>query len=235
MKIEVWSDYVCPFCYIGKRELENALEKTGFTDQTDVVLKSYQLSPGSPATTEESIYEILAKKYGASIEQVKAQTEGIKARASEVGLAYDFEHMKPGNTFKAHRLAKYAESVGKGSELSEKLMNAYFIEAKAIGLTENLVDLADEVGLDRQAVEDVLNDGSFSEEVLEDIQQASQIGIQGVPFFVINGKYAISGAQPGEVFENAIRQVAEEDGLRPSLKMMGQEGTGICTDGKCEL
>ncbi|WP_102693706.1 DsbA family oxidoreductase [Rummeliibacillus pycnus] len=235
MKIEVWSDYVCPFCYIGKRELENALEKTGYKDQVEVAFKSYQLSPDAPAISEESIYENLAKKYGMSLEQAKAQTQGIKARAQEVGLAYDFEHMKPANTFKAHRLAKYAESVGKGAEMSERLMKAYFIETKEIGLTDILVDLAVEVGLERQAVEDVLNDDTFAADVLTDIQQAAQLGVRGVPFFVINNKYAISGAQPGEVFENAVRQVAEEDGLRPSLKMMGQDGKGICTDGKCEL
>ena len=235
MKIEVWSDYVCPFCYIGKRELENAIEKTGFQDQVDIELKSYQLSPDSPATSEESIYEVLAKKYGTTIEQVKAQTAGIIDRAATLGLNYQYENMKPANTFKAHRLAKYAESVGKGAEMSERLLQAYFIENQEIGLTDILVGLGVEIGLERQAVKDVLNDGSFAEEVLSDIQEASQIGIRGVPFFVFDGKYAISGAQPGEVFENAVRQVAQEDGLRPSLKMMGQEGIGTCTDGKCEL
>ena len=235
MKIEVWSDYVCPFCYIGKRELENALEKTGFKDQVEVEFKSYQLSPDAPATSEQSIYENLAEKYGMSLEQAKAQTLGVKARAQEVGLAYDFEHMKPANTFKAHRLAKYAESVGKGAEMSEGLMKAYFIETQEIGLTNILVDLAVEVGLDRQAVEDVLNDDTFATDVLTDIQQASQLGVRGVPFFVINNKYAISGAQPGEVFVNAVSQVAKEDGLLPSLKVIGQESNGICMDGKCEL
>ncbi len=235
MKIEIWSDYVCPFCYIGKRELENALKKTGYQDQVEVELKSYQLSPEAPASTEESIYESLAKKYGMTIEQAKQQSEGIIARANSLGLNYHYENLSPANTFKAHRLAKYAESVGKGAEMSERLLRAYFSESKQIGLADVLVELAVEVGLDKQAVEDILNDGSFADEVLTDIEQASQIGVRGVPFFVINGKYAISGAQPGEVFEQAVRKVAEEDGLRPSLQMMGQEGTGICTDGKCEL
>ena len=158
MKIEVWSDYVCPFCYIGKRELENAIEKTGFQDQVDIELKSYQLSPDSPATSEESIYEVLAKKYGTTIEQVKAQTAGIIDRAATLGLNYQYENMKPANTFKAHRLAKYAESVGKGAEMSERLLQAYFIENQEIGLTDILVGLGVEIGLERQAVKDVLND-----------------------------------------------------------------------------
>jgi predicted DsbA family dithiol-disulfide isomerase len=235
MKIEVWSDYVCPFCYIGKRELENALEKTGYKDQVEVELKSYQLSPDSPATSEIGIYEALAKKYGTTVEQMKAQSEGIIDRAATLGLEYHYENMKPANTFKAHRLAKYAESVGKGAEMSERILKAYFNENKEIGLTEELVELGVEVGLDRQAIEDVLNDGTFAEDVLSDIQKASQLGVRGVPFFVFDNKYAISGAQPGEVFENAVRQVAKEAGLQPRLKMMGQEGTGICSDGKCEL
>ena len=235
MKIEVWSDYVCPFCYIGKRELENALEKTGYKDQVEVELKSYQLSPDSPATSEIGIYEALAKKYGTTVEQMKAQSEGIIDRAATLGLEYHYENMKPANTFKAHRLAKYAESVGKGAEMSERILKAYFNENKEIGLTEELVELGVEVGLNRQAIEDVLNDGTFAEDVLSDIQKASQLGVRGVPFFVFDNKYAISGAQPGEVFENAVRQVAKEAGLQPRLKMMGQEGTGICSDGKCEL
>ena len=235
MKIEIWSDYVCPFCYIGKRELENALEKTGYKDQVEVELKSYQLSPDSPATSEIGVYEALAKKYGTTVEQMKVQSEVIIARAASLGLDYHYENMKPANTFKAHRLAKYADSVGKGAEMSERLLKAYFNENKEIGLTEELVDLGVEVGLERQAIEDVLNDGSFADDVLSDIQKASELGVRGVPFFVFDNKYAISGAQPGEVFEKAVRQVAKEAGLRPSLKMMGQDGTGICTDGKCEL
>ncbi|MBK3494565.1 DsbA family oxidoreductase [Viridibacillus sp. YIM B01967] len=235
MKIEVWSDYVCPFCYIGKRQLEKALQDTGFGEQTEVVFKSYQLDPSAPVTSKESVYEMLGKKYGSTIEEAKAQTIGIAGRAKEVGLDYDFDHMKTANTFKSHRLAKYAEAEGKAAEMSERLLHAYFVEAKEIGLTEVLVELAVEVGLDREKVLDVLNSEDYAVEVLADIQEASQIGVRGVPFFVLNRKYAISGAQPQELFEETIRKVAAEEEIQPALKMVGTEDTGICQDGKCEL
>lgn len=235
MKIEIWSDYVCPFCYIGKRQLEKALQDTGFSEQTEVIFKSYQLDPNTPATSDLSMYEAFAKKFGSTIEAAKAQTVGVAGRAKEVGLDFDFENMKPANTFKSHRLAKYAEEEGKAAEMTERLLRAHFIEAKQLGLTEVLVELAVEVGLNRERVLDVLNSDNYSSEVLADIQEASQIGVRGVPFFVLNRKYAISGAQPQELFEETIRKVAAEEGIQPTLKMMGTEGTGICENGKCEL
>lgn len=235
MKIEIWSDYVCPFCYIGKRQLEKALQDTGFSEQTEVIFKSYQLDPNTPAISDESMYEALAKKFGSSIEAAKAQTVGVAGRAKEVGLDYDFDHMKPANTFKSHRLAKYAEAEGKAAEITERLLRAHFVEAKQIGSTEVLVELAVEVGLNRERVLDVLNSDKYASEVLADIQEASQLGVRGVPFFVLNRKYAISGAQPQELFEETIRKVAAEEGIQPTLKMVGAEGTGICEDGQCEL
>ncbi|MGE7772109.1 DsbA family oxidoreductase [Viridibacillus arvi] len=235
MKIEIWSDYVCPFCYIGKKQLEKALQDTGFSEQAEVIFKSYQLDPNTPATSDLSMYEALAKKFGSTIEAAKAQTVGVAGRAKEVGLDFDFENMKPANTFKSHRLAKYAEAEGKAAEMTERLLRAHFIEGKQLGLTEVLVELATEVGLNCERVLDVLNSDIYSSEVLADIQEASQIGVRGVPFFVLNRKYAISGAQPQELFEETIRKVAAEEGIQPTLKMMGAEGTGICEDGKCEL
>lgn len=235
MKIQVWSDYACPFCYIGKKELERAIESTGFTGKIDVEYKAYQLDPGAPAQSTESMYALLAKKFGSTEEQAKAQTAGITARAKEVGLNYDFDAMKSGNTFKAHRLAKYAETLNKEKEVVERLLKGYFEEGAQLGDTEVLIQLATEVGLDEGKVRDFLADDQLATEVLTDIQQAREIGVQGVPFFVINDKYAISGAQPTEVFEQAVQQVAEEEGLRPGLKMMGAGNSGVCNDGSCEI
>ncbi|MBQ0138166.1 MAG: DsbA family oxidoreductase [Kurthia sp.] len=235
MKIEVWSDYACPFCYIGKKELEKAIESTGFQGKIDVAFKAYQLDPGAPAEVEGTIYSSLAKKFGSSEEQAKAQTAGIIARAKEVGLNYDFEAMKLGNTFKAHRLAKFAGSVGKEKEMNERLLKAYFEEGAQLGNVDVLVALAKEIGLEEQAVREFLADDQYATEVLSDIQQASELGIQGVPFFVINEKYAISGAQPTAVFEEAVKKVAEEEGLRPGLTMMGSGNAGVCADGQCEI
>lgn len=235
MKIEVWSDYACPFCYIGKRELEKAIQTTGFQGKVDVHFKAYQLDPTAPAETNESIYTSLAKKFGSSEEQAKAQTAGIIERAKEVGLNYNFDEMKLGNTFKAHRLAKFAGTINKEKEMNERLLKAYFEEGAQLGNNDVLVTLAKEVGLEEQLVRDFLADDQYAVEVLADIQQAREIGVQGVPFFVINDKYAISGAQPTSVFEQAVKQVAEEEGLRPGLTMMGSGDSGVCKDGQCEI
>lgn len=235
MKIEVWSDYVCPFCYIGKRELENAIEKTGFKGQVEVEYKAYQLDPTTSADSDESVYTALSKKYQLTEEQAKAQTEGIKQRAEQVGLHYDFDHMVNANTFKAHRLAKYAATLNKEQQLTERLLKAYFEEGKHIGRDDVLISLAEEVGMTAEEVKAGLAEESFATEVLSDMDQARQMGVQGVPFFVINNKYAISGAQPSEVFENAVKKVAEEDGLRPGLQIIGDDNTGMCKDGSCEI
>ncbi|MCG7336742.1 DsbA family oxidoreductase [Sporosarcina sp. ACRSM] len=211
MKIEVWSDYVCPFCYIGKRRLEEALVETGLKEKTEVVFKAYELDPNSPDTSDEPMQAVLAKKYGMSMEEAKKMTDNVEVQAKTVGLNYDFDKMTPANTFRAHRLAKLAEQEGIGAELSERLLRAYFIEGQKIGTNDVLLALAEEVGLDRDRVKEVLESDAFTEEVRHDITEAGQIGVRGVPFFVINRKYAISGAQPAETFAEALRKVAAEE------------------------
>lgn len=211
MKIEVWSDYVCPFCYIGKRRLEEALEETGLKEKTEVVFKAFELDPNSPDASDESMQAVLAKKYGMSLEEAKKMTDNVKVQAKTVGLDYDFDKMTPANTFRAHRLAKLAEQEGIGAELSERLLQAYFIEGQKIGTNDVLLDLAEGVGLARDRVKEVLEGDEFTEEVRYDIAEAGKIGVRGVPFFVINRKYAISGAQPAETFAEALRKVAAEE------------------------
>ena len=130
MKIEVWSDYVCPFCYIGKRRLEEAIESTGLGDKVEVVFKAFELDPNSPATSNETMQEVLAGKYNMSIEEAKSMTDNVVTQAESVGLKYNFSTMKPANTFNAHRLAKLAEQEGLGAEIAEQLLHAYFIECK---------------------------------------------------------------------------------------------------------
>lgn len=235
MKIEVWSDYVCPFCYIGKRLLEQSLDKTGYKDQAEVVFKAYELDPTSPKISTESTAEMLARKYGTTVEAAKQMNQQVGDRAKEVGLNYNFDAMKPANTFDAHRLAKFAKEKGKESELSELLLQSYFIDGKEIGRHEVLADLAVSIGLDRAEAEQVLSSDQYAEDVRADVNEAMQIGVKGVPFFVLNDKYAISGAQPAEVFENALRQVAEEEGLKPKLKTFGSDQGGLCTDGSCDI
>ena len=235
MKIEVWSDYVCPFCYIGKRLLEQSLEKTGYKEQAEVVFKAYELDPNAPKVSTEAIAESLARKYGTTVEAAKQMNQQVGERAKEVGLNYNFDTMKPANTFDAHRLAKFAEQQGKEAELSELLLQSYFIDGKELGRHEVLLELTDRVGLDRAEAEKVLKSDQYADEVRKDVNEAMQIGVRGVPFFVLNDKYAISGAQPAEVFENALRQVAEEEGLKPKLKTFGSDQGGLCTDGSCDV
>lgn len=235
MKIEIWSDYVCPFCYIGKRLLEQSLEKTGFKEQAEVVFKAYQLDPNSPKVSTVSIDEALAEKYGTTVEAAKQMNQQVGERAKEVGLHYNFDTMKPSNTFDAHRLTKFASQFGKEAELTELLLQSYFTDGKELGRQEVLISLAEQVGLDRAEAEKVLESDRYSEEVERDMNEAMQIGVRGVPFFVLNDKYAISGAQPAEVFENALRQVAEEEGLKPKLKTFGSDTGGMCSDGSCTI
>lgn len=235
MKIEIWSDYVCPFCYIGKKQLEKAIEDTGYSGQVELVYKSYQLDPTTPIDSHSTVYESLAKKYGMSLEKAKEMTVGVTERAKEVGLNYDFSNLMEENTLKAHRLVKWAEQQGDVIALVESLLHSHFIEGKRIGQDDVLLEIAEKVGLEREEVAKVLADDVYKNEVEADIQEGLQFGVRGVPFFVLNRKYGISGAQPQEVFEDTLRKVAEEEGLQPSLKMAGTGDAGICTDDNCKF
>ncbi len=234
MKVEVWSDYVCPFCYIGKRELERAIKDSGYEGQIEVELKSFLLDPTTPVDTNKSVYESLSKKFSVSEEQAKEMTKNVAARAKEVGLDYNFDIMKEANTTAAHRLAKWAGTKGKGSELSERLLQSYFLEGGAIGKEEVLLSLAEEAGLDRAEALEILKSNQFEGEVMQDISEAQNLGVRGVPFFVVDNKYGISGAQPKAIFDQTISKAAEEAGLKPKLKMVGDDSS-ICVDGKCDL
>ncbi|WP_332646406.1 DsbA family oxidoreductase [Lysinibacillus sp. 54212] len=234
MKIEIWSDYVCPFCYIGKKQLEQAIEKTGYKGQLQVEYKSYLLDPTTPVHAEESIYSALSRKYGISVQEAKNMTNNVADRAKEVGLEYNFDDMKTANTTAAHRLAKLAIDEGKAEEYNERVLRAYFLEGEAIGLVEVLERLATEAGLTKQRVQDVLNTDEYDESVEKDIYEAQQLGVRGVPFFVFNNKYGISGAQPQSVFEQTIEQAASEAGLKKSLNIVGDAGA-VCTDTECEI
>ncbi len=235
MKIEIWSDYVCPFCYIGKRRFEEALKETGLGENAEVVFKAFQLDPNTPETSDKTMQEVLAEKYGTSVEEAKNMTDNVELQAKTVGLHYDYGKIKPANTFNAHRLAKLAEQQGLGAQASERLLKAYFIDAEKIGTEDVLLRLAEEVGIARDRAQQMLDSDEFAAEVKADIAEAKQIGVQGVPFFVINRKYAISGAQPAEAFAEALRKVAEEEGIQPSLKVLAADGEGICTDDGCSI
>ena len=234
MKIEVWSDYVCPFCYIGKKQLEKAIKNSGYDGQIDVEFKSFLLDPTTPIDTEESIYTSLARKYNMSEQEVENMTTNVASRAKEVGLDYNFDDMKTANTTAAHRLAKLAAEQGKAEIYNERLMKAYFLEGEAIGRHDVLKRLAKEAELDMETVQRVLESNEYEEAIEQDIYEAQQIGVRGVPFFVFNNKYGVSGAQPQGLFEQTIEQAASEAGLKKRIEVIGQDGT-ICSDGQCEV
>ncbi|MFE8697262.1 DsbA family oxidoreductase [Cytobacillus sp. FJAT-53684] len=239
MKIEVWSDFVCPFCYIGKRRLENALALFPHKDQVQIEFKSFELDPHSPKYSGKNIHEALAAKYGMSVEQAKKTNEGVGQHAAAVGLTFNFDGMKPTNTFDAHRLAKYAKANGKETILTEKLLHAYFTESKEISDHDTLVDIAVEAGLDRQGALTILQDeNAFANDVRIDEAIAQQYGISGVPYFIINQKYAISGAQPPETFANALQKVWEEESAAaPKFQDLSADSSedASCVDGNCTL
>lgn len=237
MKIEVWSDFVCPFCYIGKRRLEQALAQFPHRDQVEIEFKSFELDPNSPVTIDKNIHEVLAAKYGMSVEQAIKANQGMAQQAAGVGLTYHFDSMKPTNTFDAHRLAKFAKTHGKETEITEKLLYAYFTESAHIGNVQTLAEIAEKVGIERQAALDVLLDkNAFANDVRNDEALAQQYGVTGVPFFVINQKYAISGAQPLETFRGALQKVWEESTVSVFQDLSGEKsGDNSCSDSGCAI
>lgn len=235
MKIEVWSDFVCPFCYIGKRRIEQALEQFAHKDDVEVIFKSYELQPHIQSDENVSVYEVLARKMGTTVEQAKAMNDQMVETAKTVGLEYNFDEVKQTNTLEAHRLFKYAEKHGKGLAFMERLMRAYFTESRFLGRPDTLIELAEEIGLDGEKAEDVLVSDDFLEDVRNDQREAQQIGVQGVPFFVFNRKYAVSGAQPPELFQETLEKVWQEENETPSLQQIQPSADAACTDDSCEV
>lgn len=231
MKVEIWSDYQCPFCYIGKRRFEDALNQFENKAQVEVEFRSFELNPEAERHINMSQNEMLAKKYGMSQAQVEANSQNLTQQAAELGLDYHLDKVVLTNSFDAHRLMHLAESKGKGQEMNERLFKAYFTEGKHIGDHATLTSLAEEVGLEKQEVESMLAGTAFTAEVRGDEQEGSVLGITGVPFFVINRKYGISGAQPAEAFLDTLKKVWAEEN---PLQMVNETGD-TCTDGSCNV
>jgi predicted DsbA family dithiol-disulfide isomerase len=201
LTVEIWSDVVCPWCYIGKRRFEAAVER--FDGDVDVVWRSFELDPSAPAVRAHGASEHLAAKYGMSVEQAEASHAQMTELAAQEGLEYHFERVHGGNSFDAHRLIHLAAAHGKQGEAQERVMRAYFTEGVPIGDREALIGLGDELGLDARAA---LESDEYGDAVREDEQLAHRIGIQGVPFFVLGRRYGVSGAQPAEALVQALEQ-----------------------------
>lgn len=206
LKVDIWSDVQCPWCYIGKRKFEQALKLYG--KPVEVEYHSFELAPDTPEDFDGSPVDYLSKTKGLSIEQVNQMISRVTDIAADVGLTYDYDQVKQTNTVRAHELLHYAKELGKQSEMKERLLRAYFTEGVHIGKIENLARLAGEIGMDPDEVTKHLTDRTYLNAVKEDVAQAQAYGISGVPFFVIDGKYGISGAQASETFVSALEEAS---------------------------
>jgi predicted DsbA family dithiol-disulfide isomerase len=206
VKVEIWSDVVCPWCYIGKRHFEQALASFEHRDDVEVTWRSFELDPGQPGAYDGDLSQALADKYGTSREQARTMIDGMVERARSVGLEYDLHGAKPANTFDAHRLIHLAAAHGLQDAAEERLFRAHMSEKADVGDRPTLVRLAGEIGLDEAEAEAALVGDAYADAVREDERHASRIGVTGVPFFVIDGAFGISGAQPAELMLAGLRQ-----------------------------
>lgn len=209
MKIEIWSDFVCPYCYLGEKKLEKALETFEDKENIEITFKSFQLNQNEVKHKQGNYYNFISNKYGIPYELAKERMDAIKNEASKVGLNYRYDIMIRNNTSLAHQAAKFAKYEGKEKIFVDRIFKGYFEEGADLGDLKNILFLAGEVGLNINKLENVLKEKSFLSEVTEDQEDASKLGINGVPFFIINDKIAVSGAQSIEHFKGALKKAAE--------------------------
>ena len=212
LKVEIWSDVVCPFCYIGKRKLEEALADWPDRDRVEVTWKSFQLEPDAQTDPTRNSVQNLADKKGWTLEQTWQAVAAVSERARAVGLTLNYETTKVANTFDAHRLEHFAAARGQGDAMAEALFRAYFVEGRNVGDHASLVELGAAAGLPAPDVRDMLASDEFAADVRRDVQEAARFGINAVPCFVLDRKYAVSGAQDSEVLLQALQQALSERG-----------------------
>jgi len=212
LTVEVWSDIACPWCYVGKRRLEAALERFEHRDQVRITWHSFELDPSAPALRDSSTSYVqrLANKYGTGEAQAQGMIDRMVQTAALDGIKMDFEHIKSGNTFNAHRLLHLAKARGRQHQLAERFMRGYLSEGLAIGDPEQLLRMAVDVGLDTDEVSGVLGGDMYEKDVRQDQRDARDLGISGVPFFLLGRRYAVSGAQPADLLLEALTKTWQE-------------------------
>ena len=232
MNIEVWSDFACPFCYIGKKRFENALEKFPHKDQVTVSYKAYQLNPGAPKIMKDSAAKSFAKGHRMDVETAKQRFAMFTENAKTVGLEYNYDIIQMTNTFDAHRIAKWARKYHQEEAITARFMKAYFTDGLNLADHGTLLNLVKELELDQTEAKKVLESNDFEKEVRAEINEGREIGVRGVPFFVLNRKYGVSGAQQEEYFLEALNTLwKEENPLQP----IGESNGPTCNDETCEL
>lgn len=206
MIVEIWSDVSCPWCYIGRRRFETALANFEHRDQIKVIWRSFELDPHAPRNYDGSVNDLLAERYGMTRDRAERVNQHVTDLAKVEGLDFHLDRAHPVNSLDAHRLIHLAAQYNLQSEMKERLQKAYFSEGAVVSNVETLALLSGEVGLDANETRQMLLSGTFQDAVRADQQRAQQLGIHGVPYFLLNEKYAVSGAQPTEVFTNALRR-----------------------------
>ncbi|HLW02257.1 MAG TPA: DsbA family oxidoreductase [Ktedonobacterales bacterium] len=235
MKVEIWSDVVCPWCYIGKRRFESALAQFEHRDQVEVVWRSFQLDPQAPQHGEQKTVDMLAEKYGVSAAQAMKMQERVSTLAAEEGLEYHLDQTRHENTFDAHRLIHLAATHGLQAEAEERFFHAHFTEGKALGNNEALTQLAAEIGVPEDEARATLDSDAYADAVRADIRRARAFGVQGVPFFAIDEKYGVSGAQPAELLKDVLEQAWTD--AHPLIKVGGtsEDDANACEGDNCAI
>ncbi len=235
MTVEIWSDVVCPFCFIGKRHFEKALAQFPQRDQLEIVWKSFQLDPNASTAPDKTLAAHMAVHKGISDAQVQGMFAHATQMAAAAGLEYHLEKAVPANSFDAHRLLQYAEEKGRGNEMEETLFRAFFMDGKNIADRETLTRLGITAGLEEKALQAAFTEEKYAAAVRADIAEAETLNITGVPFFVLNRKYGISGAQPPAAMQQSLEKAfAEWKAQHPQTKLSVTEGPTCTPDGVCE-
>jgi predicted DsbA family dithiol-disulfide isomerase len=230
MKVEIWSDVMCPFCYIGKRRFETALAKFPQREKVDIVWKSFQLNPYLVTDPDKNTIAHLAESKGWTLEYAKGMTNHVTQVAEQVGLQFDFDKAVVANSFDAHRFSAFAKTKGLQDAAEEALFNAYFTEGKNTADHATLMELGEKIGLNAAEIKEMLESDAFSDDVKRDIYEAQQLGVRGVPFFLLAEKYAVSGAQDSAVFLQALTQTYKETAQTDPSVLVGE----MCDiDGNC--
>ncbi len=234
MKVEIWSDVVCPWCYIGKRRFEAALQSFEHAGDVEVEWRSFELNPHASSVEESSLEERLSRKYGMTLEQARSANARVTAAAAAEGLDFRLDIARAGNTLDAHRLIHAAAEVGRQGEVKERLMQAYFTEGRPIGSADTLTELAEEAGLDRDRAVAALASDELAAAVRADEREAAALGINGVPFFVVDRRYGVSGAQPSELLLEVLQRAWDESHQAPVLTPAGGDAEA-CADDVCAV
>lgn len=234
MKVEIWSDVMCPWCYIGKRKFEKALEQFPQKDRIEVEWKSFQLNPDMETDPSKNIIDYLVEAKGITADHATQMLDNVTNVAAEVGLEYHMDKAVLANSFDSHRFIQFAKKNKKGDEAEEQLFNAYFTEGKNTADHDTLIDLGVKIGLDAGAVKSVLDSNQYADEVRKDVYEAQQVGARGVPFFVLDRKYAVSGAQQSDTFLGALQKSFQEwEKENPAPIQTYVQGDSCTTDGVC--